>query len=169
MKLPPTVMNWLESILWAVLMVAVLFLLCWPFKIEGQSMENTLQSGDRIVVSRLLKYMGQIHAGDLVVCRLETFGRTEIVVKRIVATPGEHVEIKDGQFYLNGQVCKEEYLGNTVTNGAVNVTLGPDEFFVMGDNRPVSFDSRAAGPVSKDMLVGKVLWRWYPMGRLAVF
>ena len=161
--------DWIEAVMYAAVVLAVLFVFCWPFKIDGVSMSNTLRHNDRIVVSRFAVWANNLDRGDMVVCRILDDGQRAIVVKRIVGLPGDHVKISDGKIFLNGLEHNESYLYNVVTEGYIEVDLANGEYFVLGDNRALSFDSRAAGPVGRADIVGKVMARWYPFTEFTRF
>ena len=124
-----------------------------PVRVEGESMENTYQEGDLEWCFRL----GSIDRGDVVVCSVE--GKQ--LIKRVVGMPGDTIRVDDSGVYINGKLYKEGYLrdGETFYGGelAEGVTLGSDEYVVLGDNRWVSRDSRVFGPISRNQIVGVVL------------
>ncbi len=83
-------------------------------------------------------------------------------MKRVVAVSGDKIEIRGGEVFVNGEKLAEEYLSEPYTDGEVSLEVGVDEFFVMGDNRSVSFDSRRVGTLKGSDIIGKVLLKWYP-------
>jgi len=154
--------GWMETLAEVAIIVLVAFALCWPLKIRGISMEPTLYSGDRVCISRVTALLGWIERGDLIVCKIEENGYTEDIIKRVVGLPGEEIVIAEGVVYVNGAALAEPY-ANGVTAGALSVTLAQGEYFVMGDSRETSVDSRALGAVS---VSGKVLFRFYPFSQI---
>lgn len=160
--------EWLESILFTAIVLAVLFAVFWPFSITGDSMNDSFRSGDRIAISRAMAWTGRISRGDFVVCKLRRGGRDEHVMKRVIGVPGDSVEIKDGEVRVNGEPLNEDYILGT-TLGEVSLTVGAGEYFVMGDNREISYDSRRAGPIHPDDMIGKVICRWYPFNKITVY
>ena len=154
--------DWLEAFICAPIVLAALFFFCWPFQVQGVSMMDTLRSNDRIVVSRFTVLTGSLSRGDMVVCTITDGDNTARVVKRLVGLPSDHVVITNGRLYINGNLLDEPYLNYTVTYGNTNLILDDDEYFVLGDNRMLSFDSRLAGPVQRGDIIGRVFARWYP-------
>ncbi|MDR1532583.1 MAG: signal peptidase I [Clostridiales bacterium] len=148
--------EWLEALLWAAIICAALYFVFWPVKIEGQSMRENYLPGDYVMVSRLMVMAGRFSRGDALLSAMP-YGDAR-VIKRLIGLPGERVQIKDGQVLLNGQVLREDY-ATGYTSGSVDILLGEDEYFLMGDNRAVSVDSRAAGAFNRALLQGKVIAR----------
>lgn len=158
--------EWLEAFLYAVAIVIVLYFVAWPFKIEGASMENSFFTGDRIVVSRVMAWGNFLKQGDLVICRLSD---SQDIIKRVIGQPGDRVDIRAGKVYINGEKLDEPYLKEDFTMGEMSVLLSEREYFVMGDNRAASTDSRELGPLSRSRFVGKTILRWFPFDQIAVY
>lgn len=123
--------------------------------VVGDSMIPTYYDGDTVLVNRLAR----IDRGDLVVV-LEDDGK--YVIKRVVGMPGDKFQIKDGLVFINGEHYSENYIyeNNTDYDPGVaeeEIQLGTDEYFILGDNRVVSKDSREIGPVTKDQIIGEVI------------
>ena len=152
--------------------------------IPSGSMEPTLQIGDRVLVNKLSYDFGDIGRGDLIVFNRppnQPDGEDDLI-KRVIALPGETIEIRDGQVFIttvdnpNQQRLEEPYLAESITTtGLVNTQACasatatsceiPEGFvFVMGDNRPGSRDSRVFGPISEDLVVGRAFLRVWPLG-----
>ena len=167
--MPKKIRDWIESILFAGAVVAILFVVFWPFSVSGSSMEPCLSDRERIAISRVTLWLGRYGRGDIVVCKQERVGKVENVVKRIIGVPGDLLEIRDGDVYINGELLPEDYLLHNHTAGELEVELAAGEYFVMGDNRSVSADSRNAGPVKSDEIVGRVVMRWFPFNKIAVY
>ena len=108
--------------------------------------------------------------GDIVTIRTRDLPQHEDgpnIIKRVIGLPGDTIEIKDGAVYRNGEFLQESYLPDQTVTEVRNpdyaaVALGPDEYFVMGDNRAVSLDSRSIGPIPANHMIGEVLLRFYP-------
>lgn len=136
--------------------------------VEGRSMFPTLKDQDRIIVEKVTRYVGLINRGDILT--IDTKGLDPMpthIIKRVVALPGETVEIRDQHVFVNGTQLEEPYLEDSIpTEGRVeeftHVTLGADEYFCLGDNREVSKDSRTIGPIPRKNIDGKLLVRFYP-------
>ena len=131
------------------------------YRVSGTSMQEALQDGDRIFVLDPDWVRPLLGVGDTVV--LEVDG--EVLVKRIVAGPGDHIGMRRGLVVRNGEVVREEIpSGMNAPDSFPDTALGDDEFFVLGDHRRVSVDSRDFGPVLRDHLRGLVLARVPPSG-----
>ena len=137
-------------------------------------MYPTLHSGDQLWVEKLSPRFRAPRRGEIVTfstARLGSGTRREDLVKRVVGLPGEHLEIRDGRVYIDGQPLDEPYLApDLVTEARVaafaDIVLAEDEYYVLGDNRPDSSDSRVFGPVAKRDIIGEVLIRIYPFNRI---
>lgn len=132
--------------------------------VAGDSMQPTLMTGDTVLITRLDYILDTPARGD--VAQLEIPGRDGAYLKRVVGLPGETVEIIGGVVHINGQALNEPYA--TLSDDDFRVTLGEDEYFVLGDNRPVSYDSREEdfGVVSADCFRGRVRAVIWPFERI---
>ena len=133
-----------------------------PVRVDGQSMQNTLMDKEIVLATKPEYLAGKMNRRDIIICRYPDRGRT-LFVKRLVALPGDTVEIVQGTLYVNGELVDESGIDmNTVSTASMQAyTLGEDEYFVMGDNRGNSNDSRRIGPITRDMIVAhvrRVLW-----------
>jgi signal peptidase I len=137
------------------------------FVVQSYSMEPTLYEGQRIWVTRLEALWSKAPArGDIVV--FQSWGQDEPFVKRVVGLPGETVQVRDGRVFVDGEALDEPYL-HQVTAGAYGpVQLGPDQVFVMGDNRGNSADSRTFGPLPVADIVGTARVRYWPPGQVSL-
>ena len=145
-----------------------------PFLVSGASMSPNFASGDYLMVDELTYRIRPPERGEVVVFRypndLSTF-----FIKRIIGLPGERVTIADNKVTIfnaenpNGLVLKESYLpDNLGTQGDLDVTINPGEYFVMGDNRPYSFDSRSWGKLPAADIVGLARLRLWPVNDFGV-
>ncbi|MFL5003710.1 MAG: signal peptidase I [Xanthobacteraceae bacterium] len=128
--------------------------------VQGRSMSPTLRDGDRYLLNRLTYVYRVPKRGDLVV--LHDPGHDDLAVKRIVGLPGEAIQLKDGQIYVNGRCLSERYLVSgtqTITPRARDnfFHLRSNQYFVLGDNRDESEDSRFYGPVIKESIIGALI------------
>jgi signal peptidase I len=131
-------------------------------------MSPTLDQNDRILVSRVAAFVGGIKQGDIVICYLtDDDGKRSQAVRRVIAGPEDVVTIAGGMVSVNGLILEEDYLSpGTVTGPDTSVTLKKNQYFVMGDNRQVSGDSRnLATPVMKGDISAKVVTRFFPLGK----
>lgn len=137
----------------------LLYFLAFPFIIVGDSMQNTFHNHDRIIVSRILAKIN-IKRGDVVICKYNKIP----IIKRIIALPGETILIENNSVYINGKLISEPYAltNNLPEHKFISYTLQADQYFVMGDNRISSVDSRNFGPVSKNNITAKVLFKFFP-------
>ena len=159
------VFSWIAHILAAILLAFVLvFCVGMRTSVIGVSMENTLYSGQQVLVNRLSYLILGPKEGDIVVFTPNGNRNTHFYVKRVVAVPGDVVGIKDGKLYVNRTIVDYGY-DKIMDAGIVEdeITLDIDEYFVMGDNCNNSEDSRSGniGPVSRDMIEGRA---WFALG-----
>lgn len=144
------------------LFIAFVIVYCVGMKVTvvGNSMENTLSDGESVLVNRFTYNLTDPKAGDVIVFRPNGNEESYYYIKRVVAVPGDTVQIRDGVLYVNGEMFDEENT-EAIKNAGVaeeEITVGDDEFFVLGDNRNSSEDSRYAniGNIDKENIVGKV-------------
>ncbi|OQA04483.1 MAG: Signal peptidase I S [bacterium ADurb.Bin400] len=134
------------------------------FMVDGISMEPSMQDQDGVLLSRVA-FNGdkKINRGDVVVIRYPGDPDNKQYVKRVIALPGERIDIASGKVYVNKEPLKEHYLPSDIQTGPAGTwQLSDKEYFLMGDNRPNSNDSRTFGPVEKRFLVGKAIAIIYP-------
>jgi signal peptidase I len=137
------------------------------FMIEQRSAWPHFIPGDRILVDKVLYHVTSLQRGDMIVGRWQS-DPTD-VFKRIIALPGERVDIVDNKIQIDGQPLDETYLEPgviTLAQGKREWVLGPDEYFVMGDNRTESGDSRTRGPMLLKDIVGRAWLRYWPLNKL---
>ena len=138
-------------------------------------MEPTLQIGDRILVDKLGYHLHSVHRGDIVVFSRppkETADLVSDLVKRVIGLPGETVSAKGGAVYIDGHRLNEPWLppvDRGTTQAFPPMTVPKGDYFVMGDNRAVSYDSRSWGPLPSSYIVGRVVMRIWPITRITFF
>jgi signal peptidase I len=129
------------------------------------SMENTIMPGDRVIGSRITYRLKDIERGDVIVFHYPD-DETELYVKRVIGLPGETIDIDDGVVYINGEALEEDYLKEvwTVAIGPYHFEVPEDCYFMMGDNRNNSWDSRYWNNsyVAKDKILGKAMAVYWP-------
>jgi signal peptidase I len=172
----------LEYVVLAVVAIAVALLiqafLVKPYRIPSESMEDTLLIGDRVLVDRISWRFSDPSRQDIVVFHPPFIG--PVLIKRVIGMPGDEISLKDGDVYVNGERLEEPYVrtagGATVPTEPFDnglpwslqqpYTVPDGNYFVMGDNRVDSGDSREFGPVPRGQLVGKAFARYWPPGRI---
>lgn len=156
-------MKFLKSILPYIIIVVVVVLIrifiITPVRVEGSSMKETLSNGDVLLLYKLGKY----NRYDVVV--LNELADDEIIIKRIIGMPNETVEIKDNKIYVNDEAIEDDYAYGE-TSDFDKITLGEDEYFLLGDNRLISKDSRYFGAINKKDIMGKTIFRIYPFNKI---
>lgn len=138
--------------------------------VEGLSMFATLDNNDYLIANKIDYRLHAPQRGDIVILRPPTNNSTDFI-KRIIALPGERLLIRDGQVFINGRMLVEPYLPEAWTqdndwpaNGTDGEVIPPNDYFVMGDNRNRSQDSRFFGPIGRDRIDGKAWFRIWPFG-----
>ncbi|MEA5571040.1 signal peptidase I [Calothrix sp. UHCC 0171] len=146
-----------------------------PRYIPSPSMVPTLYEGDRLVVEKISYHFNQPHFGDIVVFtpplelqRQRKIDKDQAFIKRIIATPGETISIQEGRVYRNGQAIQENYIAEPPNQAFPEIKVPPNEFFVMGDNRNNSYDSRYWGFVPSENIIGRAVFRFYPVNKIGV-
>jgi signal peptidase I len=141
-------------------------------EVRQRSMESTLLQGDRVLVSKVDYRLGTPQRGDIVVFQ-PTTDSTIPYVKRVAAVAGDNVDLRDGNLFVNGKQVDYPGAHGTPTPQTPTIvyplTVPPDSFFALGDNRQASSDSRSFGPQPDDRIIGKVILRFWPFDRLRFF
>lgn len=158
-----------------VIIIPIRYFVIQPFFVLGASMEPTFENGDYLIIDEISYRFGEPQRGDVVVFKYP-YDTTQYYIKRIVGLPGEVIDFKDGKIIIknkenpDGFALEEGYiLSEKETFGGKSVTLGNDEYFVLGDNRGASSDSRRWGPLGEQYLIGKVLIRVFPFTTFKLF
>jgi signal peptidase I len=135
-----------------------------PFTVHQVSMQNTLIEGDRILINRVIYHFRDPRSGDVIVFH-SPVTKGEDLVKRVVAVGGQSVAVHDGALYVNGVKKDEPYLKEQNFNGTfLELIIPAGQFFVMGDNRNNSGDSRLFGPITKGSIIGEAFVIYWPPG-----
>ncbi len=140
--------------------LVVYVFLVQPHRVQGISMETSFENGELLLTEKLSYRISRIERGDVIVFQAPVEQKVDFI-KRVIGLPGENVQIKDEGVYINGDKLTEPYISKP-TEGTVNVTLGRDDIFVMGDNRTASSDSRSFGSIKKSTIRGKVWLVYWP-------
>lgn len=152
----------------AVLLALVVHLfLAQATVVFGQSMEPNLSQNQRLIVDKLSYRFHPPERDDIIVLDLPEMD--EMLVKRVVGLPGEVVEVRNGIIHVNGEPILEPFAHDATPFDMEAITLGPLNYFVLGDNRGNSNDSRVFGPVHRDYILGRVWLRYWPVDQLKLF
>jgi signal peptidase I len=171
----------LKDVLGLILYVAVVLLICFLIityvgqrtKVSGHSMEPTLSDGDNLIVDKISYRFHEPERFDIIIFPYQ-YEENTYFIKRIIGLPGETVWIDtDGSIYIDGVLLEEDYGMETMSYAglaATPLTLGEDEYFVLGDNRNNSTDSRfdVVGPIRRQDIIGKAWVRIYPFNKMTV-
>ena len=137
------------------------------YRVSGESMEPTARNGELVLVSN--RPFVPVHGEIVILGLVGGGGSVDAIIKRVIGLPGDTIELRDGTVFLNGVMLDEPYLvsGSTTEPGRAGTvwSLGPDEYFVLGDNRAQSSDSRYFGPCRASMLLARPLFRYWPLDR----
>lgn len=167
------------NLLWFVLYIVCVISICLVIVtffvqrtvVEGSSMEPTLSADDSVLVNRLSYLFGSPKRNDLIVFKYDNAKKINYV-KRVIGLPGEKIQIKDGYIFINGEQLQDDKFNKEKIAYAglaeKEITLGDDEYFVLGDNRNASSDSRYSdvGLVHKAQIIGKAYFRVLPFSKL---
>lgn len=170
------------SVIWEIVKVVAIsllivlpirYFLVQPFYVKGSSMEPNFHDYEYLIIDELTYRFNEPQRGQVVVMR-DPLDHSKYFIKRIVGLPGDTVLVEDGDVYINGDVLDETaYLASTVDTFASNehaeVTLSDHQYYVMGDNRPASFDSRRFGAIDQSEFVGRVWVRAWPFTKFAIY
>lgn len=140
--------------------------------VSGESMENTLDNGDQLIVDKITYRFRDPERFDIIVFPFQ-YKKNTYYIKRIIGLPGETIQIVDGEIYINGEVLKESYGREVMQDpgiAAEPITLAEDEYFVLGDNRNQSSDSRdpSVGRIHRDKIVGRAWLRIWPLDSFGI-
>src|SRR4051812_35024920 len=140
-----------------------------PVKVDGVSMLPGLQDQERIFINKFVYRWEPIERGDIVVFRYPR-DTSKSFIKRVIAVGGDRIVIDKGRVYLNGKLLREPYVPREFadTKSTTEITVPLGEFFVMGDHRSMSDDSRDFGPVDDDFITGKAVFVYWPVAKLGL-
>lgn len=158
------------------IIIPIRYFLIQPFYVKGASMEPTFHDYEYLIIDEISYRLDEPNRGDIIVLK-DPRNTSQFFIKRIIGLPGETVKIKNGSVTIinstnpEGVILDEgSYLADTVyTSGNIDVELEGNEYYVMGDNRGSSLDSRIIGPVGKEFIVGKAWVRAWPFNKLTHF
>ena len=147
------------------LALVIIIFLYQPVKVEGTSMAPLLSDQERIFINKFVYKFEPIERGDVVVFWYP-LDRSKSFIKRVVGLPGETVEIRNGRLYVDGRELREPYVPASYLDDSNYPPrkISPDQYFVMGDHRDSSNDSRMFGTVPREYIYGKAVFAYWPMG-----
>lgn len=155
----------LETLVLTVLIFVGIRVVVQNFRIEGRSMFPTLHPDQYLLVNKLLYHgFSDPQRGDIIV--FEAWSADKDFIKRIVGVPGDEIEVRENLVYVNGVALDEPYLTQPTTDNIGPITLDGDMYYVMGDNRGNSSDSRTYGPLPREKMIGKAWLTYWPPGEI---
>lgn len=162
------------SILALVIVIPIRFFIAQPFIVSGASMQPTFESGEYLIVDQLTYRFESAHRGEVVIFKYPK-DPSKYFIKRVIGLPGETVRIEGEHIYIeneehqSGYLLEEPYLDpENLGDSTMTITLSDDQYFVMGDNRRASSDSRIWGPLPEENIIGRAFLRLLPITNYAV-
>ncbi len=158
------ILLWLRDLLIsAVASVVIITFFYQPVRVEGTSMLPRLEDRDRIFINKFVYHFTSIQRGDVVVFRYPR-GPEKSYIKRVIALPEDRLRIDRGRVYVNGKLLREPYVPPEYRDdrSVAEMTLPPGDYYVMGDHRSISSDSRDFGPVGRPFIYGKAVFVYWP-------
>jgi signal peptidase I len=159
-RLRHLVREFVETIVLTLVIFAIINVLTGRFRVEGPSMEPSLHQGQYLIINKIVYKLHPPRRGDIIVFHHPSSTGRDLI-KRVIGLPGEMVEIREGKVYIDGVLIEEPYVAYQ-SGYSVRYVLGPDEFFVLGDNRPNSDDSHNWGVLKREFIVGKAWLSYWP-------
>ncbi len=156
-------LEYLPFIIIIILVIIIRTFIATPVRVNGTSMESTLHNGETMILNKLSLKIGDIKRWDIVVIKTDDIH----LIKRVIGLPNEKIEYQDGKLFINRKEVKDNY-SITKTEDFKEISIGKDEYFVMGDNRYVSQDSRMIGPIKKQEIRGKTSLILFPLSRIGL-
>lgn len=147
----------------AIASVMIITFLYQPVRVEGTSMLPRLEDSDRLFINKFVYHIEGIHRGDIVVFHYPR-DPEKSYIKRVIALPGDRIRIDHGQVWVNGKALKEPYVPEKYrdTRSMAEMVVPDDSYFMMGDHRSISSDSREFGPVERSLIYGKAVFVYWP-------
>ncbi len=165
MSFKNTLISLFREILQTALISLAIFLFVYvflvqPHRVKGESMMPNFHDGELLLTEKVTYRIYKPERGDVVVFRAPSAQRVDFI-KRVIGLPGESIKIEDGAVFINGEKLGETYETQSTT-GTVEITLDRDQYFVLGDNRNASSDSRSFGAISKESITGRTWLIYWP-------
>ncbi len=159
-----------------VLTIALQTLLLQSFEVHGESMEPNFIDGERVIIDKLTPSIVNYKRGEVIIFLRNTGVKNEFLIKRVIGLPGERIVIHKRKITIyndknpRGLALNEsEYRPRTLRDRSIDTTLEEDEYFVLGDNRPISNDSEIFGPIKRESIIGRLAMRFFPFDRMSLF
>lgn len=157
-----------KNLLFIILIILIILIknyIVTPVRVSGDSMYDTLYNRDIMFLNRIAYLNKDIQRGDIIVIN---YNKTKLI-KRVIGLPGEAIKAEDNKIYINDLELEEVYLNSEVLNPDFNTFyLDNNQYFVIGDNRTSSVDSRVFGAISKDDILGKARFTFFPLNRIGL-
>lgn len=172
-KFKKELIEWIKVIATALVFAFIITQFIRPTLVRGESMYPTLVENDYLIINRMAYKIGEPKDGDIIVFKtnlLQDDGKPKDLVKRVIATEGQHIKIEDSKVYVDDKLLDEPYIHDNYTSGDIDLIVPEGEVFAMGDNREKSLDSRyeQVGLVDISDVEGKVLIRLYPFNDISL-
>jgi signal peptidase I len=164
----PVLAVWLRDLIISLAISAfIIIFLYQPVKVEGTSMMPSLDDQERIFVNKFVYRWEPIERGDIVVFRYPR-DPSKSYIKRVIGVPGDQVRIDGGRVYVNGEAVEEDYVPPAYADerSYPEIMVPPHAYFMLGDHRSMSQDSRDFGPVKEGFIFGKAVFGYWPMDKL---
>jgi signal peptidase I len=158
------ILDIVETLILSVVLFAVINAVSARIRVDGASMEPTLETGEFVIVNKLAYMLGKAQIGDVIVFHFPRDPDQEYI-KRVIGLPGDRVAVRDGKVYINEMPLDEDYIAASPAYGPSEWDVPADSLFVLGDNRNNSSDSHNWGPVPLDYVVGKAVFVYWPPTR----
>lgn len=174
-NLKKEIIEWIKSILFAIILAFIITIFVSPTIVKGESMFPTLQNNNYLIMNKTAYWFSTPKFGDVIVFKTQLKddkGKNKDLVKRVIGLPKDHVVVTGGKVFVNDSMIEENYINGDYTDGEVDMIVPDGHVFAMGDNRPNSYDSRAeeVGTVDiKEDIIGKVVIRLFPFNEIGTF
>lgn len=155
--------EWGPYVIILILVLLVKAYIVTPIRVNGPSMDSTLKDGDIMFLNEITYRFNKIERFDIIVIKYED----EFIIKRVIGLPGEEISYKDNKLYINGKYVKEDFKHKD-TKDFDSIKISNNQYFVMGDNRVNSLDSRVIGPILKENIKGKAKLTIFPFKRFGI-
>jgi signal peptidase I len=158
------ILLWVRDLVISAVAAALIILFLYqPVRVEGTSMLPRLEDSDRLFINKFVYHVSAIDRGDVVVFHYPR-DPEKSYIKRVIAVPGDDLRVDQGHVYVNGKLLSEPYVPSEYQDdrSVAEMTLPPHEYYMMGDHRSISSDSRDFGPVQRSLIYGKAVFVYWP-------